>query len=92
MGSTGSGFWKEQLECTTICHTLVFVFLHGSKIILLDDTLSDQPSGRRAGSRLELCMTEFRAVSARHWQTVSVQSSSLRLPSPSPCGHSCVRR
>ena len=41
-----------------ICHTLIFVFLHGLKII---DTLTGQP-GKRAGSRLESCTTEVRAV------------------------------
>ena len=41
-----------------ICYTLIFMFLLGLKII---DTLTNQP-GKRAGSRLESCTTEVRAV------------------------------
>jgi predicted GTPase len=41
-----------------ICHTLIFVILPGLKVI---DTLAGQP-GKRAGSRLESCTTEVRAV------------------------------
>ena len=41
-----------------ICHTLIFVFLPGLKII---DILTNQ-LGRRAGSRLASCTSEIRAA------------------------------
>ena len=56
-----TGWWVpldlERAMCA-ICHSLLFVFSPGLKII---DTLTDQ-RGKRAGSRLESCTTEVRAV------------------------------